>query len=303
MTTSNVTVLKDFLREQQHAANAGITPFQMMADHAPYGIVLLDQSFNMTYLNHQLASWADQSLSTLHKQPLEELVHPEDRALFKRTLKRVWQDGRSYHDIEVRLSNRRAQMRWVAVSLSYLPADDGYVVVNLADISRRKKNEQQLIDLATQDHLTGLANRMMFDESLTKAVKRAKRYNQSGAVLYIDLDKFKQVNDTYGHQTGDAVLKRVAHILNELFRDTDLTARIGGDEFAVIMDAAGADEAEKKATLVEQAIARMVLNVGKKRVTVGASVGVHRFSGSCNGNCDDVMARADAAMYKRKQSA
>jgi len=301
MTASNVTILQDFLQMQATNVGEQATPFQLMVDHAPYGIAMLDQDFRLSYLNRQLARWADQSLANLRQQPLLELIHPDDRPLFKRTLQRVWQ-GQSYRDVEVRLQPSRGSARWVAVNLSHAPTDEGALVVHLADISRRKRTEQQLTDLATQDHLTGLANRLMFDEALNKAVKRAKRYQQAGAVLYIDLDKFKPINDQFGHHTGDAVLKRVAHIMQELFRDTDLCARIGGDEFAVIMDAASATNAEHKAQLLEQAISNIALSVEGERVNVSASVGVQRFDGQAIADSASILKSADAAMYQRKQA-
>ncbi len=167
------------------------------------------------------------------------------------------------------------------------------------DATVRKLHEDQLEHLATHDPLTGLANRKLFDELLVRAVFRAERSRRALAVLYMDLDGFKDVNDVFGHQAGDRVLSETARRLESVIRPGDIVARLGGDEFVVLCEnLAAPDDAEKIATRVVQAVGRPI-PVAAGVATVTASVGVA--IGSLGESAASVVARADEAMYRTKQ--
>jgi diguanylate cyclase (GGDEF)-like protein len=150
--------------------------------------------------------------------------------------------------------------------------------------------------LATRDSLTGLANRRLFDESLQREVARAQRLTAPLSLLVLDVDHFKQVNDTYGHQTGDAVLREVADALVANTKNYDVAARYGGDEFVVLLPGCGRDDALRVAERVRNGIARAV---GEAPVTISAGVA------SVPDNATDaerLMAAADAALYDAKRA-
>jgi two-component system cell cycle response regulator len=150
--------------------------------------------------------------------------------------------------------------------------------------------------LATRDSLTGLANRRLFDESLNREVARAQRLDAALSLLVLDVDHFKQVNDTYGHQTGDAVLREVASTLVANTKNFDVAARYGGDEFVVLLPGCGRDDAMGVAERVRNEIAR---EVGRAPVTI--SVGVATMPDNA-GDLERLMAAADAALYDAKRT-
>jgi len=167
------------------------------------------------------------------------------------------------------------------------------------DATIRKLHEDQLEHQATHDPLTGLANRKLFDELLVRAVFRAERSRRAIAVLYLDLDGFKDVNDVFGHQAGDRVLAETSRRLESVIRPGDIVARLGGDEFVVLCESlATPDDAEKIAARIVTAVGRPI-PVAAGVATVSASVGIA--IGSRGESAASIVARADEAMYRTKQ--
>ncbi len=167
------------------------------------------------------------------------------------------------------------------------------------EIGERKRAEQETIHSARHDFLTGLPNRMMFLERLRQEIARVKRGESKFAVLYLDLDHFKEVNDTLGHQIGDELLKAVAERFTQGVRDTDTVARLGGDEFAVIQTALRdpADAALLAAKLLGSLAGTFQL--GAHETHIDASVGIAIYAGGTGGE-QETLAHADLAMYKAK---
>jgi diguanylate cyclase (GGDEF)-like protein len=162
----------------------------------------------------------------------------------------------------------------------------------------------RLVDLityqATHDQLTGLANRLRFTTELRDAVDRAHSGAESGALLYVDLDQFKPVNDEFGHETGDALLVAVAQRLENCTRATDVVARLGGDEFAVLLIAAGPQEIEKVSERIEAAMAEPFV-VGNLCLRLGVSIGRSTYPVDA-GDPDGLLRRADSAMFAVKRA-
>jgi len=151
---------------------------------------------------------------------------------------------------------------------------------------------------ADVDPLTDVLNRRGFERELKRSLAYVKRYGPSAALLYLDLDGFKSVNDRHGHAAGDAVLKAVAMVLNRHVRASDLVARLGGDEFAVLLWNIGEVDAGRKALAIEAAIARTTATHAGATLSVGASVGAALLLPL--DQPADVLDRADRAMYARK---
>lgn len=169
-----------------------------------------------------------------------------------------------------------------------------------AESDRRHQALARLHELAHSDALTGLPNRRLFFESLIRALARARRSAHGGAVMYFDLDGFKAVNDTLGHEAGDELLLQVAARMRAVLREGDLLARLGGDEFALIIENAADDEAPVAvAEKVLDALAEpFVLRAGAARI--GVSIGIARFGALEAETAEAVLKRADAAMYDAK---
>ncbi len=162
-----------------------------------------------------------------------------------------------------------------------------------------KKATSKLKKMATHDFLTGIANRMSFDEFITEAMNRCRRSKKAGFLLYLDLDGFKAVNDKYGHQMGDFLLQQVAKRLTSTLRETDFAARLGGDEFAVVTEAlSDTIQPEKLAQKILSLIKKPYENEGES-VIIGASIGISQFRPESI-DSDTILENADRAMYRAK---
>ncbi len=175
----------------------------------------------------------------------------------------------------------------------------GGVLLIVRDITPRKTFETEIQHLAYYDALTGLANRRFFTEQGEKAISMARRHKEPLAVFYMDLDRFKQVNDTLGHEKGDELLEAVATSLQESLRETDVIARIGGDEFAVVLTEVRDEEAAGRvAHRVIENMPASVVEAGHE-IPVGASLGVAMFPEDAD-SLESLLKAADMAMYRAK---
>ena len=174
-------------------------------------------------------------------------------------------------------------------------------VLVFQDITERKKLEEQLTQMAKYDNLTGLANRALFKEFLHMSLARSERRGKSTGVMYLDLDHFKEINDTLGHDAGDALLVSVANRLQECVRDGDMVARLGGDEFAIVLDdVANPGDAELIAKKILEQFSKPHDLSGELR-KVGTSIGIATSSHS--GDDPELLIKAaDDAMYVAKKS-
>jgi diguanylate cyclase (GGDEF)-like protein/PAS domain S-box-containing protein len=196
-------------------------------------------------------------------------------------------------------------LRLIAWSTTALTDPDGEVTytvgtgVDVTDARRwaeeRVEAEDRLRHTADHDALTGLFNRRRFEEELERHIAHGRRYGMDGALLMLDLDDFKAVNDGYGHRAGDGVLTEVAGVLRQRLRESDVVARFGGDEFAVLIPVGGEAEAAELADLLVEAIRT---DVEAPEGPLDASVGVAVLEESATS--DEILSRADDAMYADK---
>ena len=215
--------------------------------------------------------------------------------------------GRSPIRTEYHWCTREGRLRLIEWTITALGGPDDrvdYMVATGVDVTdarnsdaEREAVEERLRHMADHDALTGLFNRRRFEEELERHIAHGRRYGMTGALLLLDLDDFKQVNDRHGHRAGDRVLTAVAVVLRHRLRETDIVARFGGDEFAVLMPVGGADEASELASLLEAAVKR---DVPAPTGPLHASVGTALFEESTT--TDEILSRADDAMYATKRS-
>jgi diguanylate cyclase (GGDEF)-like protein/PAS domain S-box-containing protein len=204
--------------------------------------------------------------------------------------------------VELMLHNRAGQELPVEVSLAYVPRSSGHLFIAfLHDISERKQLFASMEAMALKDTLTGLPNRRALMQALPEALQRANRLRQSCAVFFLDLDRFKQVNDRYGHEEGDELLRQFAERVRGAVRKTDTVGRLAGDEFVVILemlhtDADAQEAADKLLPVLQQPF---VLKTAT--VTLSASIGIAIHHPDDPQDIEMLLGRADRAMYRHKQ--
>jgi diguanylate cyclase (GGDEF)-like protein/PAS domain S-box-containing protein len=170
----------------------------------------------------------------------------------------------------------------------------------LTDISHIKRQEEQLLHLATHDPLTGLHNRREFNAILDRHLSRAKRYSGEGAVLWMDLDGFKEINDGLGHKVGDELLASLAHRMKSTIRESDVLARLGGDEFAILYPNVDSTQAQIAATRLLEAIRQHTANIQGQAIRTTASMGIVLFP-EHGMHATELLMQADMAMYRAKE--
>jgi diguanylate cyclase (GGDEF)-like protein/PAS domain S-box-containing protein len=281
--------------------------FELAFDHAPIGVCLVSLGGRLLRVNQALCEMFGYSPEELLAATFQELTDPEDIDTDLDELRRMLAGEINSYEMEKRYTHKDGSQVWALVSVSLVRGEDEepqYFIAQILDVTERRRLERGLRQLADHDSLTGLANRRVFSEELGRQLARERRYGGESSLLMIDLDGFKEVNDSLGHAAGDRVLQAVADTLAERVRDTDLAARLGGDEFGVLLPSTPRAGAEILAIDVVQAVRELRVDAGKGReARVTASVGI-----ACSAELsedrdeDTVLAAADLAMYRAKRS-
>jgi diguanylate cyclase (GGDEF)-like protein/PAS domain S-box-containing protein len=271
-------------------------------DAAASLIIVADTEGRLLCWNRACERLSGYTAEELGRSPaiLDRLVVEQDRVRAASVVDALGR-GESPVILEVRWRTRSGDVRLISWSCTGLTAPDGrvtHVVATGIDVTERRRLERRLRHLADHDDLTGLINRRRFQEELERHLTEGRRYGLTGALLVLDLDGFKEVNDTYGHSAGDQVLCAVADALRSRLRESDIVARLGGDEFAVLLPRETAPEAELVCRSLEQAIPAEVHTPGGGSIEV--SIGFAPFVQGVE-SVDDVLSSADASMYAAKQ--
>ena len=229
-------------------------------------------------------------------------THPEDLPVALAKVRAYQENPSERLECEYRVRHRSGVWIWVLDRGRWLGGAGRQLIVGtLLDISSRKEMEQQLLRMAITDPLTGLSNRRAFNERLQLEWERLKRSPEIQAALVLcDIDHFKRINDTYGHGCSDEVLKHFASRLREHVRATDMAARIGGEEFAVLLEAASIEDAQVWAERFRQDTAATAVVCGEVSISYSASMGVAPLD-VCLNSSEQVMQQADSALYQAKR--
>ncbi|MEU7871061.1 diguanylate cyclase [Dactylosporangium sp. NPDC049140] len=302
---NNANLVEALQRERRHLA-ASEEAFRLAFTGAGSGMCMIGvdgaTQARLTRVNPALCELLGRAEAELLDRPVADLLHPDDLDLARLAFAAATTGkGIPVRDYEIRCVRGDGAVIWVATTLSLVAGPPAFGILQVQDVTGRKAAEADLVRRASRDPLTGLANRDALASPLAAAVRRARAGRGDSALLFCDLDDFKSVNDTLGHDAGDAVLIAVAQRLCALVRPSDTVARLGGDEFVVLAeDLAGLDAAGVAALVdrIERAVSAPVVHDGhvlRVRVSVGAAV-----IDATAGDAGAALRTADRAMYQVK---
>lgn len=299
-TTLDVTAARDAEERRREAEEK----FRSAFERAPIGMALTSLDGRFMEVNPALAELLGRPRETLAGMALSELTHPEDVARDSEAMAAMIRGDTDSFETEKRYLHADGGAVWVALQATIVRAQGspGHFLFQIQDVTDRRSYQERLEFMADHDPLTGLLNRRSFERELDRHVKKVRRDGDQGAVIVLDLDHFKVVNDSLGHTAGDKLIVGIAERLAGRLRESDVVARLGGDEFAILLPDASADEAVLVAQQLLEAIRVEAVPVMGRPRRVTASIGVapvvHR-EGLAG---EDLLVSADLAMYDAKEA-
>jgi diguanylate cyclase (GGDEF)-like protein/PAS domain S-box-containing protein len=294
---------------------------QLVLDASQLGFWDWDILKNKVVRNKRWASMLGYSLNDIEFSVKQwvDFIHPDDQAMAYQSIQDCLAGTAPVHSVEYRMRTKDGQYKWILDQAQVVERDANHKAIRMCgthtDITERKLMEEQIRHQALYDGLTQLPNRYLFEDRLRQAMVKSKRTGCYGALMFLDLDNFKPLNDHYGHSVGDLLLIEVAVRLKSCVREADTVARIGGDEFVVELEQLDTDrklsekEAEATADKIRQLLAepyvlKMTSGAGGESTVVHhctASIGVVLFIGNEIGP-EEILKRSDDAMYLAKDA-
>ena len=257
--------------------------------------------YQFSYVSHEAENLLGYPVADWLKPNFwKDHIYPEDRAWMEKSLDDNTKEDGSF-TVDFRMVHKLGHLLWVRAINNVEVGEEGRPVIRglILDIMEQKTAEDRIVYLAEHDSLTGLINRRRFQEELERSIAYTQRYMQQGALLFVDLDQFKYINDTYGHQYGDEYLLDVSRRLAKVLRKTDILGRLGGDEFGVIIPSVTEEEAVTVANALLGTLSQEMIECDNKLIHISASIGVAFFP-TQGYVASDLLAKADAAMYTAK---
>ena len=276
--------------------------YRQVVEHVKDVIFTADAGGNWTFLNPAWTEITGYSSSESIGKNFADFVCEENRAQTLTVFEAMRQNHKNYDCYETRCKCEWGEIRWIEArvqsTLDAAGALTGFFGT-LCNITERKAADERLEHQALHDALTGLPNRLLFQDRIGGALKRMARAQTGVAVLFVDLDNFKIVNDSMGHEAGDTLLQTVAQRLEASARNGDTIARLGGDEFTLLLE--NVRSVEEAAQTAERIVAQLQqpVTLGGREVFVSASIGI-AFSSDDGLEAEDLLRDADTAMYQAK---
>ena len=296
--TSIALIFRDITERKEREAR-----YRAMFENAAVGITRVDLNAVLVDVNQKFCDMLGYTRDELIGKAIRDITHPDDYGRGAQQRGQVIKGETSDAASEKRFVRKDGAIMWVRRSLSIVRDGAGnpqYIISVVEDITERKHAEEIIHHLAKYDELTGLPNRSMFHDRLHHALAQVQRHARPLAILFIDLDRFKNINDTLGHEAGDQVLREVAQRLLGCLRDSDTVGRLGGDEFVVLIEELPRlPDVAAVAQKILDAVARPFV-LAAQEYHIGASIGIS----TCPEDGNDpqtLLKHADAAMYRAKE--
>lgn len=307
LTNRHVEELTHYIEEQKKANSLieqSETQFRNSFDFAAVGMALVSSSGKIIKVNHSLSSALGLDEADLLDTDFAAVIFDEDKELFYQNLAIVSGGKVDYQQTEIRIVGKNKRQLWMIWNVSIIKDavnDSVQFIFQLQDITGRKEAEYQLAHGALHDALTNLPNRVLFLDRLSLAFKRAERhFNNNFAVLYIDFDRFKLINESFGHITGDKILREIASRLNNCLRESDTVARLGGDEFSMLVEEInGFDEVAVIANRIQEDMSRP-FSINGQEITLTVSIGIAEWARDYS-KPENLLRDADTALYQAKR--
>jgi diguanylate cyclase (GGDEF)-like protein/PAS domain S-box-containing protein len=277
--------------------------FRLVFDSAPIGMVIADLKGRFTRVNPAMADILGYTVDQLGVMDFTSITHPEDLAKDMFMVSDLISGRKKRFVMEKRYLRKDGEIIHVTIHVSLVRdarRRPRYFIAQIVDITERKRYEQTIKHLAYHDPLTGLPNRVMLRDKLTVALTQARGCQEMLAVIFLDLDRFKIINDTLGHYIGDQALKLIAERLVGAVRASDVVARLGGDEFTVLLPGiSDENDVFKVLRKLVEAIQQPV-RLEEREFSVSASVGIALYPRDGQGS-EELLQVADMAMYSAKK--
>jgi diguanylate cyclase (GGDEF)-like protein/PAS domain S-box-containing protein len=294
---------REWLPGREREQFAGTHAFDEAFEHAAIGMAILSSKGSLLWVNRSLCVFLGYAESELMYSSLKAITHKDDLTAALAGLKSMLKQRSDFLQMEVRHQRRDGEHVWALWNVARFQDgrdDETYLVLQLQDITERKQSEERLRHDAFHDPLTGLPNRALFADHVKLTIARAKRVaSRRFAVLFCDLDRFKVINDSLGHVAGDQLLVEVARRLESCLRQGDTVARVGGDEFTILLDDLAAEqEALTVAERIQKEVSTPIMLSGREVFTtmsIGLAIGTGSYS-----DPEDILRDADTAMYRAK---
>jgi diguanylate cyclase (GGDEF)-like protein/PAS domain S-box-containing protein len=287
--------------ESDRALREAEERFRRAFDDSATGMAIVSSEGEWLQVNQALADLTGYSKEDLAGMSFADVTHPDDLDADLEALRQLVDGERRRYVTEKRYLRADGEVIWISLSMSPVRDEDRgtlYLISQMQDITERKRTEAKLAHQAMHDPLTGLPNRTLFTDRMRLAKARLRR-GGSLALLFCDVDHFKVVNDSFGHEAGDRLLIEVAHRLGSILRPSDTVSRLGGDEFALLCEGVDLEAAERIAERLREAFSAPFLIDGHE-APVSASTGI-ALTTDPDVEPDQLMSDADLAMYAAKQ--
>ena len=269
--------------------------FKQVSEYLPEGILLCESS--ILYSNPSFEKLSGYSGKDLLLKKFADLLNESDAEVFYTNIDKLLVQKKLYVDQELQLINKKGKIIWIRIKTSLIKNTDKTLFLNIiTNISKEKLEYEKLSNIAYFDALTGIYNRRKFNELFLNEYRRAKRYERNLCGIFFDIDHFKKINDTYGHDIGDRVLQELSGLVQVHVRETDYFARWGGEEFVILLPET---DVKSALTLAEHIRSHIVENSFTKVGKVTASFGVTQLRGQEQQK--SFIKRLDTALYQAKQ--